>query len=76
MTAANITQSIFELPVEERITLADRLYASVPAEWQREADQAWLEEAERRDAEMDANPGMELTEEQFLAEVRRLRASR
>ena len=40
MTAASIPQSIFELPVEERITLADRLYASVPAEWQRDADHA------------------------------------
>ena len=76
MTAASIPQSIFELPVEERITLADRLYASVPAEWQRDADQAWLEEAERRDAEMDANPDAALTEDQFWAEVAALRAKR
>jgi putative addiction module component (TIGR02574 family) len=73
MTAASIPESIFELPIEDRITLADRLYASVPSEWQGWADREWLREVERRDAELDANPAMELTHEQFLAEFQSLR---
>lgn len=58
---------LLSLPVPERIALADRLYASVPEEWQKSADQAWLEEAERRSAEMDANPDMVLSHEEFMA---------
>ncbi len=73
---ASLTESLFELPVDERITLADRLYASVPGGWERSADQAWLEEAERRADEMDANPVSVLTEEQFWAELAVLRAKR
>ena len=76
MTVAKITESIFELPIEDRITLADRLYASVPAEYQRGVDQEWLAEAERRADEMEASPDHCLTEEQFLAGVAALRAGK
>jgi putative addiction module component (TIGR02574 family) len=69
MSTAALTQTLFSLPVGERITLADQLYASVPAGWQQSVDQAWLEEAERRSEEMDAEPGMVLTHEQFLAGI-------
>jgi putative addiction module component (TIGR02574 family) len=69
MSTATLTQTLFSLPVGERIALADQLYASVPAEWQKSVDQAWLEEAERRSAEMDAEPSMVLTHEEFLAGI-------
>ncbi len=67
MTAPMMTQELLALPVADRITLADRLYASVPREWQELADRAWLDEAERRSVEMDVKPGMELSHEEFLA---------
>ena len=76
MTPASIPESLFELPIEERITLADRLYASVPGDWQGWADREALAEAERRADEMDADPSCGLTEEQFLAKVAELRAAR
>jgi putative addiction module component (TIGR02574 family) len=69
MSTATLTQTLFSLPVGERIALADQLYASVPADWQKSVDQAWLEEAERRSAEMDEDPGMVMTHEEFLAGI-------
>ncbi len=67
MSAAAFPESVFSLPVAERISLADRLYASVPDEWQQSADRAWLSEAERRAAEMDDDSSMELSQEEFFA---------
>jgi len=69
MSIAAISQSLLELPIAERVALADQLYASVPEDWQREADKAWLREAERRSAEMDENPNSELSHEEFLAGI-------
>lgn len=69
MSATSISQSLLLLPVAERVALADQLYASVPEDWQRETDQAWLSEAERRSAEIDENPEMELSHEAFLSGI-------
>ena len=57
------------LPIAERVAIADQLYASVPEDWQRETDQAWLSEAERRSTEMDDNPDAELSHDEFLAGI-------
>lgn len=75
MSTATLTQTVLALPVAERIALADCLYASVPEEWQRKTDQAWLEEAERRSSEMEADPTLELSHEEFLSgiEIKRVR---
>jgi hypothetical protein len=48
------------------VALADKLYASVPEDWQKTVDQAWLEEATRRWEEMDADPSVELSHETFM----------
>ena len=69
MSPASISESLLLLPVAERVALADKLYASVPEDWQRETDQAWLNESERRSAEMDKNPEAELSHEEFLAGI-------
>ena len=69
MSSASISESLLLLPVAERVALADELYASVPENWQRETDQAWLNEAERRSAEMDKDPQAELSHEEFLAGI-------
>ncbi len=69
MSTASLTQTLFSLPVAERVALADQLYASIPDEWQKQSDQAWLDEAGRRSREMDLNPDMELTHEEFLAGI-------
>ncbi|MBE7498117.1 MAG: addiction module protein [Verrucomicrobiaceae bacterium] len=69
MSTATLTQTLFSLPVGERIALADQLYASVPAEWQKSVDEEWLQEAERRSAEMDEVPGVALSHAEFLAGI-------
>lgn len=70
MSTDTLIQSLFSLPVEQRIDLADRLYASIPEDWQKSVDQAWLEEALRRDAEMDADPSMALSYDEALTCLR------
>lgn len=67
MKPATLPQPFFVLPVSERIALADQLYASLPVDWQQSADQAWLDEAELRSAEMDAEPNLEISYEVFGA---------
>lgn len=70
MSTAALVQTLFSLPVEERIELADELYASVPVYWQAADDEGWLKEAERRSAEMDTDPSSVLTEEEFFAGIK------
>ncbi|MDI1310597.1 addiction module protein [Prosthecobacter sp.] len=67
MSTTALPQSLFSLPVAERVALADRLYASVPEDWQKTVDQAWLDEATRRSEELDADPSLELSHEDFMA---------
>jgi len=76
MSTATLTQALFALPMAERIALADKLYASVPENWQQAVDEAWLKEAERRSAEMDADPSIALSHEEFMAglEINRRKA--
>ena len=69
MSTATISESLFMLPIAERVAIADQLYASVPEDWQRETDSAWLNEAERRSLEMDENPATEMTHDEFLAGI-------
>ena len=69
MKSPLLPQLFFDLPVSERIALADRLYASVPVDWQQSADRAWLEEAECRSAEVDADPDLEISYEAFVAAI-------
>ena len=70
MSTASLSETLLKLPVAERVALADRLYASVPDDWLFGADQAWLKEAESRSAEMDSNPGVEMSHEDFVAGIR------
>ena len=74
MSTAALEHAVFSLPVAERITLADRLYASVPEEVQTAADRAWLAVAARRDAEMDADPSMGLDFDEVISSIRQKRA--
>jgi len=67
MNTTALTQSLFSLPIAERVALADRLYASVPEDWQKTVDEAWLDEATRRSEEMDADPSLELSHEDFMS---------
>ncbi len=74
MSTATLTQTLFSLPVAGRVALADRLFSSVPEDWQQTVDHAWLEEATKRSKEMDADPSLELAHEEFLAGLKINRA--
>lgn len=74
MSSAALEYAVFSLPLAERIVLADRLYASVPEEVQSAADRAWVAEAERRDAEMDADPSMGLDFDEVISSIRQKRS--
>jgi putative addiction module component (TIGR02574 family) len=67
MSTASLTEEMLALPIAERVALADKLYASVPSEWQMQADRAWLQEAQRRSHEMDSDPSTELSLDEFMA---------
>ena len=69
MLSTAISQSLFLLPIAERVAIADQLYASVPEDWQRKTDQAWLNEAERRSKEMDQDPNAEMSHKEFLSGI-------
>lgn len=69
MSTAALTQALLGLPTAVRVALVDKLYASVPEDWQREVDEAWLKEAERRSAEMDADPSIVLSYEELMTRL-------
>ena len=73
MSTAPLSQTLVNLPVAERVALAAQLYASVPDDWQRDADQAWLKEAEFRSTELDAHPEVEMSHEDFIAGIQAAR---
>lgn len=71
MSTAELTQSMLALPVAQRIAIADQLYASVPEQYQAEADAAWLKEAASRSEEMEGDPSCEISYEEFKKGLRR-----
>jgi hypothetical protein len=42
MSTATLAQTLISLPVEERIEIADQLYASIALDWKATGDQALL----------------------------------
>ena len=56
----------FELTEKERAQLAGKLLDSLPFPFENDEDDG-VEEALRRSREMDENPAMSLTEEEFFA---------
>ena len=68
-TIADVEELALGLPASERGKLADKLIASLPSPLVDE-DEDWVEEALRRDREMDENPDAVLTEEQFFTSLR------
>ena len=62
----------FGLTEKERAQLAGKLLASLPSPFEDDNDDG-VEEALRRSREMDENPEMSLTEEEFFASFERYR---
>ena len=66
---AEAEQLAFQLSDSDRAKLADKLIASLPSPFV-DDDEDWVEEALRRDREMDEQPETVLTEEQFFASIK------
>jgi hypothetical protein len=66
---AEFENLVLQLPEPERWQLATRLLESLPPSKEPWSDQEILDEALRRDAEMDRDPSMILSESQFWAGV-------
>ena len=69
ISEAETTEQALKLPDSSRAKLAATLIASLPSPFVDE-DENWVEEALRRDREMDENPDSVLTEEEFFRSLR------
>lgn len=70
MDVETLESEALKLDTESRARLAERLLASLDERSEDEAAQAWAAEAQRRDAELDANPEQGRPAEDVLREAR------
>lgn len=66
-----VVDEALELPADARITLIDRILASLNLPTQPEIDRLWAEEAERRVAEIDAGKVELVPGEEVFDKIRR-----
>jgi putative addiction module component (TIGR02574 family) len=69
VSEAETIEQALKLSDASRAQLAEKLIASLPAPFVDE-DEDWVEEALRRDREMDENPDSVMSEEEFFASLR------
>jgi putative addiction module component (TIGR02574 family) len=69
VTEAETIEQALRLPDSSRAKLAEKLIASLPSPFVDE-DEDWVEEALRRDREMDENPDSVMTHEEFFTSLR------
>ena len=72
-TIEEVEQLAFELSQKERAQLAGKLLDSLPSPFE-DDDADGVEEALRRSREMDEDPAMSLTEEEFFASFEKYRS--
>ena len=68
MSTEQIERELLKLPAAERARLAERLIASLDED--AEVDRAWIEEARRRDEELDSGAVRALPLEDSLRDLR------
>ncbi len=66
---AEAEELALKLSDSERAKLAEKLIASLPSPFVEE-DEDWVEEALRRDKEMDENPESVMSEEEFFGSLK------
>jgi putative addiction module component (TIGR02574 family) len=69
-SARKIEAQALQFPPKERARLAQRLIASLDPESERDAEQVWLEEAERRLDEIESGKVAGIPAEQVLEKAR------
>ncbi|MCC6327663.1 MAG: addiction module protein [Acidobacteria bacterium] len=68
-TIAEAEKLVFSLSEKDRAELVGKIIRSLPSPFVAE-DEDWVEEALRRDREMDEKPETVLSEEQFFTSLR------
>lgn len=63
--------AVFALPVDEKLKLVEELWDSIQEDEMPPLTQWQMEEIERREANLRANPGSALTWEQVLASIQK-----
>ena len=66
-----VVENALELPADVRISLVDRILASLNLPTRPDIDKMWSEEAERRVAEIDRGEGDLIPGEEVFANIRR-----
>lgn len=72
MTVADLEVKILELDPKERAGLAKRILESLEVLSEKEIEALWLEEAERRDKALDADPSRAIPGADVMREARAL----
>ncbi len=77
MSLTQLTHDALALPLEDRLVLTQKLWASLPPDVEPELliDEEELAEVMRRDAEMEENPQACISELDFREEVAKIRES-
>jgi putative addiction module component (TIGR02574 family) len=72
MTIADLESELLDLAPRERARLARRLLESLEALSEQEIEALWLDEANRRDQQLDADPSRAIPGADVLREARSL----
>jgi hypothetical protein len=67
--AEKIYNEALDLPMDDRLTLLDRLLHSSNLDTQADIDQAWIQEADRRDRQIDNGSASLVSGEDVFAKI-------
>ena len=70
MSIEDLEATVLQLDPKDRARLATKLLHSLEEYSEQELTQVWSEEAQRRNAELDADPDAEIPAEQVFREAR------
>jgi putative addiction module component (TIGR02574 family) len=70
MSIEDLEATVLQLDPKDRARLATKLLHSLEEFSEQELTQVWSEEAQRRNAELDADPDAEIPAEQVFREAR------
>ncbi|HEX2224548.1 MAG TPA: addiction module protein [Thermoanaerobaculia bacterium] len=70
MTVADLESELLKLTPKDRARIAQRLLESLETLADQEIESLWLEEADRRDKALDADPSRAIPADQVLREAR------
>lgn len=70
LIASRVFNEALSLPADERVSLVERLLTSLNLPTQKEIDQLWSEEAERRVSQIDSGEAELIPGEEVFSKIR------